>query len=84
MSSCATQTFTNITQSKFDCLVQKAAASDIIISGNQGEATKSGITIRWLFDPASQTLELQCLSSPFFISCGVINGKLNDLVSSCP
>lgn len=84
MSSCATQTFSNLTQARFDCLVQKAASSGIVISGNEGQASKDGITLRWKFDPAQQTLDLQCMSAPFFLSCGDINGKIHDIVDSCP
>ena len=84
MSACATQTFENLTQARFDCLVQKAASSGIVISGNEGQASKEGITLRWKFDPASQTLELQCMNEPVFFSCGDINGKIHDIVDSCP
>lgn len=40
MSACATQTFQPITQSRFDCLVQKAAASGIVITGIEGQTSK--------------------------------------------
>jgi hypothetical protein len=84
MSACATQTFTGITQARFNCLVQKAQANGISISGNVGQDTKDGITIRWKFDPAGQTLELQCMSSPFFISCGMVNSQIHQIVDGCP
>jgi hypothetical protein len=84
MSSCATQTFTGISQSRFDCLVSKAKAAGITIAGNVGEASKDGITISWLYDPGQETLALQCTSAPFFLSCGAINGKIHDLVDECP
>jgi hypothetical protein len=84
MSSCATQTFTAITQARFDCLVQKAQSQGITISGNSGEATRDSITIRWAFDPAAQTLELQCTSAPFFLTCGTINHEVHDIVDACP
>jgi len=83
MSACATQTFSGITQAGFDCLVTKADAAGITISGNSGEATKDGIRIRWLYSPEQQSLELQCLDSPFFISCGSINSKIHDMVDEC-
>ncbi len=83
MSACAVQTFQTVTQAHFDCLVQKASGWGIIISGIEGQSSKDGITVRWKFDPASQTLELQCLDSPFFLSCGLINNRIHDLVDSC-
>jgi hypothetical protein len=84
MGACATQTFSGVTQARFDCLVQKAAAAGIAIAGDVGQASKDGITIRWQFDPAGQTLELQCTDSPFFLPCGTINAKIHDLVDACP
>jgi hypothetical protein len=84
MSSCATQVFQGITQARFDCLVEKAKDAGITITGNAGEASQDGITIRWLFDPQKESLELQCTSSPFFLSCGTINGKIHDVVDECP
>lgn len=83
MSACATQTFQAITQARFDCLVHQAVGLGIAISGMEGQASKDGITVRWKFDPASQTLELQCLDSPFFLSCGLINSRIHDLVDGC-
>ena len=83
--ACETQTFTGITQARFNCLVQKAAqTSGIAISGNTGSADKDGITIRWQFDPVAQTLELQCTESPFFVPCGTINAQIHNLVNGCP
>jgi len=84
MSDCATQTFQNFTPARFNCLVQKAAGSGIVIGGNQGQASKDGITLSWKFDPTNQTLDIQCLAAPFFLSCGTINGKIHDLIDSCP
>jgi hypothetical protein len=84
MGQCATQIFDGVTQARFDCLVQKAQAAGIVIAGNSGSESREGVTIRWAFDPAAETLELQCTHSPFIISCGTINGKIHDLVDECP
>ena len=85
MAACATQTFNGITQARFNCLVLKAkATTGIEITGNSGSASKNGITIRWQFDPVGKTLELQCTDSPVLVPCGVINGKIHDLVDGCP
>lgn len=84
MGSCATQVFTSVTQARFDCLVEKAQTAGITITGNAGQVTHDGITMRWSFDPTKQILELQCTGAPFFLSCGAINGKIHDLVDECP
>jgi hypothetical protein len=84
MAECPIQTFSGITQARFNCLVLKAQATGITISGNAGTATKDGITLRWQFDPAAQTLDLQCTNSPFFIPCELINTKIHDMMNACP
>jgi hypothetical protein len=83
MSECAAQVFSNITQDKFACLSAKAEAQGISIGGNRGSASNDGITISWEFNPAAETLAIQCTASPFYVTCGTINAKLHDLVDSC-
>jgi hypothetical protein len=83
MSDCAAQTFTSITSDQFNCLVLKAQANGINISGNSGTASKDGITITWNFDPTAETLTLQCTGKPFFVSCGTINSEIHTLVDGC-
>jgi hypothetical protein len=83
MSACATQGFDNVSQSVFNCLVQMAGSYGITISGNSGEASKDGFTVRWDYDPTAQTLQLQCTDSPWWAPCSTINGKIHDLVDGC-
>jgi hypothetical protein len=84
MPDCATQTFTNFSQERFNCLVMKAQAAGITISGNQGTGSKDGFTIRWNFDPLKRSLELQSLGSHIFFPCGFINQQIHNLVDQCP
>jgi hypothetical protein len=83
MGSCATQTFAGVSPAQFTCLIQKASSSGITISGDEGQATRDGITVRWKFAPATGILELQCTDAPFFVPCDAINGRIQDLVGSC-
>ena len=83
MSACAAQVFTGITREKFTCLQQKAAEQEITIDGDQGTTTKDSVTATWDFDEPSQTLTIQCTSSPWFLSCGKINGTIHDFVDGC-
>lgn len=52
--ACATQVFDNVTRERFNCLVQKAAASGITIDGDEGQTViKHGLVsaqISWNFD----------------------------------
>jgi hypothetical protein len=84
MGSCAKQTFTNISQQQFSCIVQQAQSNfGISIGGNSGTASKSGVTVAWNYDPNAQTLDIQCTDAPFFLGCGTINSKIHDIVDSC-
>jgi hypothetical protein len=83
MAGCDPQTFTGFTQAQFDCLVQKAATAGIAISGNSGSGEQRGIAMSWSYDPATQTLTLHCTDKPIFLTCGMINGQVQNLVSSC-
>ena len=84
MSVCATQTFQAITQGRFDCLVQKAGGWGVTISGIEGQTSKDGITVRWKFDPSNQTLELQCLDSPFSSRVGLLTTRFTILLTVAP
>jgi hypothetical protein len=81
--SCDQQTFSQVSQSAFDCLKQKALAIGITIDSDQGQSSKNGITVAWKFDPDTQTLELVCTEKPFIIPCGTINSKIREVVDQC-
>jgi hypothetical protein len=83
MAACAAQVFNNFTPAAWECLVQKAASNGITIDGNSGEASQSGFTIAWNYDPGAQTIQLQCTDSPFWAPCSTINGKIHELVEAC-
>jgi hypothetical protein len=84
MAACPALKFDNFKQARFDCLVEKAHSAGITISGHAGEATRSGVTVRWHFDPAAGTLQLHCIDLPFFLSCDLINGQLQSMIARCP
>jgi hypothetical protein len=84
MSGCPAQTFSGITQEQFACIAQKAqAASGVALSGNSGTASQSGLTITWNYDPAAQTLTIQCTDKPFFPTCGMIASQIESVVKGC-
>jgi hypothetical protein len=85
MAACAKQSFDGITSARFNCLVRKVQAeTGLALQGNAGEASHDGVAVTWSFDPIAGTLEIQCTSAPFFLSCGAINEKIHDLVDACP
>lgn len=81
--ACPNQTFTNVSQTQFDRLAEKAKTAGIMIDGQTGQASANGVTVRWNFDEATQTLEIQCTDSPFFLPCHIIDAKLREIVESC-
>jgi hypothetical protein len=83
MGNCAAQLFENITNEQFTCILGKAQAAGINITGNAGTASADGITIVWNFDSAAQTLSIQCTAAPFLVPCGTINSRIHDIVDSC-
>jgi hypothetical protein len=83
MGVCATQVFDQITRDQFNCLLARANEAGIMIQGDAGQATHSGVTIKWQFTEADQRLELQCLHTPLFVTCGMVNDKIHQLVDAC-
>lgn len=84
MSACDPQTFNNVTSTAWDCLVQKAESSGLpIIVGHKGEASKDGFTVTWNYNPEAESLVIQCIDSPWWAPCSVIDSKINELVGGC-
>jgi hypothetical protein len=83
MARCATQVFSDIPQDRFERLAKQVQASiGVSIDKPEGDASQHGVTIRWKYDAAAQTLELQCMSAPFIVTCGYINGKIHDMLDA--
>lgn len=87
MSACALQTFSNITQNLLDCLEAAARSQGYNISGKSGSYTQDGFTVTWNYNPSNETLQIQCIDSPWYVPCSVINGRIHDLaeqyISQC-
>ena len=54
----------------------------LVISGNEGTASKDGITIEWSWNPADLTLTVGDTKKPWYDPEGVIESKLTALVQS--
>lgn len=78
--ACDPQTFT-VTPDQYSALQVQVAKAGLVISGDSGQDSYKGCTVSWLYDPTAQTLTMQCLSKPFFVSCGYVNGKIKEWVS---
>jgi len=74
-------TFSGITPQQFSTLSGKAQAAGIGLNGNSGSASKFGVQVSWDYDPASERLTLQCLSTPFFLKPEEVNRKIQALMN---
>ncbi len=82
MSACAMLSYNNINSAAWTSI--KTAAAPYGLNGNDsGSATVDGFTIAWSYVKASETLHIQCADSPFYVSCSIINGKINEEIERC-
>ena len=83
MSACDPQEFSNVTDTAWNSLVEKAKDSGIPITvGHKGEASKDGFTVTWNYNPEAQTLVIQATESPWWAPCGIVDSKIKELVES--
>jgi hypothetical protein len=82
--ACDAQTFVGVDASKW-ALVKEMIGNDygIRVESDRGEASTHGFTLRWSYDVSARTLEIQCSKKPFFVSCGVINGRIAATADRC-
>jgi hypothetical protein len=52
------------------------------ISGNEGTATKNGITISWVYDSSDQTLTVGDTRKPWYVPESKIDEELTELVNA--
>lgn len=84
MAQCEEQEFAGITSEQFRTFLEKAESMGIpglAGQGNTGQASRSGVTIRWNYDPDSQQLTVQCTDSPMLLPCSLINSKIREAVA---
>jgi hypothetical protein len=77
MAGCPSQTFTGITPPIKAFLEASGAAAGIPLAGDTGSATTMGVTLRWVYDPATETLTITCTDAPFFAPCSTISAKVS-------
>jgi hypothetical protein len=79
MSECETLTFGKVTQEVWRRCVDTAAQYGVAITTDTGQITHEGFTLAWAYDRPGQNLSLQCIDSPWWAPCSLINGKICDL-----
>ena len=74
--------YENITAQRLAAIEARAQQElGISISGNEGTATKNGITIGWVYDPTGLTLTVGDTRKPWFVPESKIAEELTVLVN---
>ena len=78
------QTFTNVSEPMFDALVAKIKADtgqDVTATANETVTVVHGsFVFTYAYDPATKTLQVQCLKKPLFIPAStIINGLAEEI-----
>ncbi len=81
MAACRPVVFNNVKREHFLAVRARIRAqADVQVLGDTGTAAGNGITAKWEYDEPSQTLTIQCLTKPFWISEGIVAAGIRDLV----
>jgi hypothetical protein len=88
MGKCAPQTFLNFTSECIQALRAKVQTvgvnpEEAVGRKTSGTASRAGLQIEWTYDPASQTLTIQSVASPFYAPCTLITAQIETWVSAC-
>lgn len=78
--ACDPLTFTAVDHAKWES-VREAVAREygIRIDSAHGRQSERGLSFRWDYDPASQTLHIQCTGKPFVVPCSAVNKRIGNL-----
>jgi hypothetical protein len=52
------------------------------ITGPTGEAVKDGIRIQWNYNPSLEELDVECVSTPFWIDANHVNQNLKNEIEA--
>jgi hypothetical protein len=75
--------YENITTQRLAAIEARAQQElGISISGDEGTATKNGMTISWVYDPSAQTLTVGDTRKPWYVAESKIAEELTRLVSA--
>jgi hypothetical protein len=81
--ACDRLTYSGVDASKWARVKDVVSRSyGVNIESDRGEASKGGFGLRWAYEPSDQTLQIQCVTKPFLVPCGVVNKRINDAAES--
>jgi hypothetical protein len=80
MSTCPEISFSEVTPEKYQSLLATAKSQGLDLSGETGSTTYQGLDFTWRYDPAAQSLTIQCTGKPIFVPCHMIESKIRALI----
>lgn len=88
MAGCGAQSFARFDAGCIAALRERArgeGADDASLAGEQttGVVSRAGFEVRWSYALETQSLTVECTSSPFFVPCSVINGQIKSWIEGC-
>ena len=81
MSQCPEIVLSEITAEKYQSLLATAKAQGLDLTGETGSTTFQGMDFTWAYDPAAQSLAIQCTNKPIFLPCSMIESRIRSLIS---
>lgn len=80
MTACPLLSYANVTPAHWATMKAEVRAQyGVEITTDYGKQEADGLTIEWNYS-GYQTLTLQCLDSPFWVSCDQINAAIDSLI----
>ena len=81
MSQCPEIVLSEITAEKYQSLLATAKAQGLDLTGETGSTTFQGMDFTWAYDPAAQSLAIQCTNKPIFLPCSMIESRIRSLIT---
>jgi hypothetical protein len=81
MGPCEELVFHDVSPAHYEKLVAKSHAVGIDLSGTSGGALRHGVEVIWSYDPSTGRLMIQCIQTPFYLSCQDVNQRIHNVVT---
>jgi hypothetical protein len=81
MSHCPEIVLSEITTEKYQSLLATAKSQGLDLTGQTGSTTFQGMDFTWSYDPAAQSLAIQCTNKPIFVPCSMIESRIRGLIA---
>jgi hypothetical protein len=82
--ACDPLTYSGVDASKWACAKDVVSREyGIRIASDRGEASERGFKLKWTYDAAERTLQIQCSKKPFLVPCGIVNNRIRDAADKC-